>query len=972
MGARGWFLWLLVGASTGCGDDPGVVRFDPAFLVGGGPDPVVVDLPATRTMWIEHDGPGPVNVTASALSTDDDSDVRLLLPAQPGAPWQINANERFGVRVAVLAHRDGLADLRLALSVDGGAPTPVHAALRKVPPPSCDDDNPCTLDAVDEDTGGCVHEVLDGPCDDGDACTVNTTCVAGVCQGEARACDDGVACTLDVCDPEQGCQAVPDDSRCDDGVPCSDDVCTAAGCVHPGAADGTPCGAAGGCDVVEVCLNQTCVAVGVPEGAPCDDGDACTTGDVCAQGVCGGVGLDGPPPGLGAFMSRWIEPREVTLVEDGAITAAVLGERSTLQTVSFSAGPEAPAVQTHFDLSGRLRSSQAVGESIGDLARLDDGRYARMRQLGAETLQLEVLTFAPPHGLTVDQSLLVPLRPGPTPALAVAGTRLVGCAGSTSSPDGVSVQFDLVTGTVAFDEDVAGFCRPTDAPRWAFGADVVGRFGVDSFAAFRFDGTSLSTPGALSFATDGVSNYGEIEAGFVNHRGLLVDLEHPTKYFFSSVTGLGNVYGNAPGLGGRPIVGLDGDTVLIGHDFNHIVLGTLSADATSISIDESSLIWVPSLAAPLPGVPSPRFEVLDVHDHQALVRAPGGLTALVHLELGQPLLVPPQSAPLADITPVGAGVGLVTDGALLGFDALADTLLPPAPRHTRLPRGFAHLLADNTGPVCLLNPSPDRWGSTADLFHLTPRLTEASLGVWFETGSPVLDHDWGPDLLDQLPGPATFEANGVPAGSGCTLVFTNIDGTATAYDLCSQALATIDGKDWFSDFVLYGEPVRMHDASHFSLLSVYGDALLVAIEDQALVVERAAATDDNFIASNAALSDELWVLSTVSRVGVDAHLHVFDRADGALLDTIALPPRDGFHPSDPVDILAIDGDLIYVEHHDAGHEQILVFGPDADGSYVEHQRLDLPARARAVAFDGPDLYLLTEAGVGQSPLVCAP
>jgi len=45
--------------------------------------------------------------------------------------------------------------------------------------PDCDDDNPCTEDLAGDD--GCSHKPVVGPCDDGNACTTSSLCVAGTC-----------------------------------------------------------------------------------------------------------------------------------------------------------------------------------------------------------------------------------------------------------------------------------------------------------------------------------------------------------------------------------------------------------------------------------------------------------------------------------------------------------------------------------------------------------------------------------------------------------------------------------------------------------------------------------------------------------------------------------------------------------------------------------------------------------------------
>ncbi len=81
----------------------------------------------------------------------------------------------------------------------------------------CDDDNPCTQQACVE--GRCAYTNNPGPCDDGDACTVDDACFGGTCTGDPLDADgDG---HVDV-----GCGG----NDCDDSLPT----------VHPGAREGPP------------------------------------------------------------------------------------------------------------------------------------------------------------------------------------------------------------------------------------------------------------------------------------------------------------------------------------------------------------------------------------------------------------------------------------------------------------------------------------------------------------------------------------------------------------------------------------------------------------------------------------------------------------------------------------------------------------------------------------------------------------
>ncbi len=74
--------------------------------------------------------------------------------------------------------------------------------------------------------------VDDVPCDDGDACTENDTCVDLVCTGTALDCDDDNPCTDDACDSGSGCVWQNNTASCDDGDPCTTgDACAAGVCV---------------------------------------------------------------------------------------------------------------------------------------------------------------------------------------------------------------------------------------------------------------------------------------------------------------------------------------------------------------------------------------------------------------------------------------------------------------------------------------------------------------------------------------------------------------------------------------------------------------------------------------------------------------------------------------------------------------------------------------------------------------------
>jgi len=67
----------------------------------------------------------------------------------------------------------------------------------------CDDENECTVDFCEPETGECHYEAID--------------------------CNDDDLCTLDWCEPESGCVHFGKD--CDDGNADTEDVCVDGACV---------------------------------------------------------------------------------------------------------------------------------------------------------------------------------------------------------------------------------------------------------------------------------------------------------------------------------------------------------------------------------------------------------------------------------------------------------------------------------------------------------------------------------------------------------------------------------------------------------------------------------------------------------------------------------------------------------------------------------------------------------------------
>jgi hypothetical protein len=114
----------------------------------------------------------------------------------------------------------------------------------------CDDTiaegNPCIQLPVDDGTA----------CDDGDRCTVDDECAAGVCGGAPKDCSDGASCTVDHCNPTDGaCVHTADD-----------DLCTGAEVCNPACFPTTT-----GCGLPVTSVSVTC-----PSPATVQSGTTCT------------------------------------------------------------------------------------------------------------------------------------------------------------------------------------------------------------------------------------------------------------------------------------------------------------------------------------------------------------------------------------------------------------------------------------------------------------------------------------------------------------------------------------------------------------------------------------------------------------------------------------------------------------------------------------------------------------------------
>jgi len=161
-------------------------------------------------------------------------------------------------------------------------------------PVICTAEDQCHVEGVcDPATGMCSNPVKPNgiKCDDGNLCNGGDTCQSGVCTGSGSIdCPVKDQChDSGVCDPSTNTCSDPvkaDGAPCNDGNECSqNDTCQAGVCTGGSA---VVCTALDTCHVPGKCDPQTgvCTNVVKPDTATCDDGNPCTQTDTCQAGIC--------------------------------------------------------------------------------------------------------------------------------------------------------------------------------------------------------------------------------------------------------------------------------------------------------------------------------------------------------------------------------------------------------------------------------------------------------------------------------------------------------------------------------------------------------------------------------------------------------------------------------------------------------------------------------------------------------------
>lgn len=240
------------------------------------------DVPETQTT--DTDG-GNEDVDASIEEIDDVADTTPEISDDAETDLPDIATVEVGEDASDAdGNMDAVPEIGEDSEVDASPDTPDIIAGPDTKPPKClskegcEDGNPCT-DNTCEPATGCITLSNQATCTDSSVCTEGDLCQGSACSsGKVLVCDDGNVCTSDACDPKVGCVFTFVTASCNDGNSCTDqDTCVAGICAGApkNCNDGNAC-------TEDSCSGGTCSSKAVPFGTLCGDSSLCNKQGVCA------------------------------------------------------------------------------------------------------------------------------------------------------------------------------------------------------------------------------------------------------------------------------------------------------------------------------------------------------------------------------------------------------------------------------------------------------------------------------------------------------------------------------------------------------------------------------------------------------------------------------------------------------------------------------------------------------------------
>ena len=157
---------------------------EPKLVTTGGaitmPDVVQGEEAKTHRFLVRNLGQGDMELRSIELEGD-----AFHMQVSPALPTTLKAYKFATVLVSYGEHvREGVHTGELVIDTNAqDTPLRVPVKGKVLSPLVCESTNPCLDSRYDPNTKRCVTELLEGSCDDDNACTTDDKCITGMCMG---------------------------------------------------------------------------------------------------------------------------------------------------------------------------------------------------------------------------------------------------------------------------------------------------------------------------------------------------------------------------------------------------------------------------------------------------------------------------------------------------------------------------------------------------------------------------------------------------------------------------------------------------------------------------------------------------------------------------------------------------------------------------------------------------------------------
>ncbi|MFT3839537.1 MAG: hypothetical protein QM723_21315 [Myxococcaceae bacterium] len=171
--------------------------------------PETIDL---GTVWAGYPVSRPASVRFSGMST---CEVTLSASAPFSVTPSVHLEKASSANITVSVTSSGAGSLSGTLTATGcGHTATAMLAASSFAVPDCGSEGACTTVRFDADAGMCTTDAKPDGTHCGDPCLDQPHCVSGDCVGTSASCDDLDPCTIDACGVDGGCVHIPGQGLC--------------------------------------------------------------------------------------------------------------------------------------------------------------------------------------------------------------------------------------------------------------------------------------------------------------------------------------------------------------------------------------------------------------------------------------------------------------------------------------------------------------------------------------------------------------------------------------------------------------------------------------------------------------------------------------------------------------------------------------------------------------------------------------